>query len=113
MLIATNIEGCADTVYQTIVVLPDFYFYFPNAFTPNANGNNDLFMGYGAGIKKYNMKIYDRWGELLFETNDLNTGWDGTYKGQKAPSAVYAVIFDLEGYRYQIVRRIGSVTLVR
>ncbi|MBL0328222.1 MAG: choice-of-anchor L domain-containing protein [Bacteroidetes bacterium] len=113
MLIATNVEGCADTVYQTIVVLPDFYFYFPNAFTPNANGNNDLFMGYGAGIKKYNMKIYDRWGELLFETNDLNTGWDGTYKGQKAPSAVYAVIFDLEGYRYQIVRRIGSVTLVR
>jgi gliding motility-associated-like protein len=113
MLISTNSEGCSDTVYQTIVVLPDFYFYFPNAFTPNANGRNDLFMGYGAGIKKYNMKIYDRWGEKLFETEDLYTGWDGTYMGQKAPSAVYAVIFDLEGYHFEVVRRIGSITLVR
>lgn len=113
MLISTNSEGCSDTVYQTVVVLPDFYFYFPNAFTPNANGRNDLFMGYGAGIKKYNMKIYDRWGEKLFETEDLYTGWDGTYMGQKAPSAVYAVIFDLEGYHFEVVRRIGSITLVR
>lgn len=113
MLITTNVEGCKDTIYQSVEVLPDFYFYFPNAFTPNANGRNDLFMGYGAGIKKYNMKIFDRWGEKLFETDDLYTGWDGTFKGEKCPSAVYAVIFDLEGYRYQVVRRIGSVTIVR
>lgn len=112
MLVTTNIEGCTDTVYQTVIVLPDFYFYFPNAFTPNANGTNDLFMGYGAGIKKYNMKIFDRWGEKLFETDDLYTGWDGTYKGEKAPLAVYVVIFDLEGYHYEIKRYIGSVTLV-
>ena len=113
MLVTTNPEGCTDTLYQTIVVLPDFYFYFPNAFTPNANGRNDLFMGYGAGIKKYSMMIFDRWGEKVFETTDLYTGWDGTFKGQKAPSAVYAVIFDLEGYHYEIKRYLGSVTLVR
>lgn len=113
MLISVNLQGCADTLYQTITVLPDFYFYFPNAFTPNANGRNDLFMGYGAGIKKYNMKIFDRWGEKLFETDDLHTGWDGMYKGEKVPSAVYAVIFDLEGYHYEIKRYVGSITLVR
>ena len=113
MLVTTNIEGCSDTTYQTVIVLPDFYFYFPNAFTPNTNGKNDLFLGYGAGIKKYNMKIFDRWGEKLFETDDLYTGWDGTFKGEKVPSAVYVVIFDLEGYRYQVERRIGSITLVR
>lgn len=113
MLISTNVEGCSDTTYQTIVVLPDFYFYFPNAFTPNHNDRNDLFMGYGVGIKKYNMKIYDRWGEKLFETDDLYTGWDGTFKGKPCPSAVYAVIFDLEGYHYEIKRYIGSVTIVK
>jgi gliding motility-associated-like protein len=112
-LIATNAEGCNDTSYQTVVVLPDFYFYFPNAFTPNANGNNDLFMGYGAGIKKFNMKIFDRWGEKLFETDNIYTGWDGTYMGNQCPSAVYVVVFDLEGYHYEIQRRIGGVTLVR
>jgi len=79
MLVSTNIEGCIDTAYQTVIVLPDFY--FPNAFTPNANDRNDLFMGYGAGIKKYKMTIFDRWGEKLFETDDLYTGWDGTFKG--------------------------------
>ena len=113
MLITTNSEGCADTLYQTIVVLPDFYFYFPNAFTPNANGRNDLFMGYGAGIKTYRMMIFDRWGEKLFETTDLHTGWDGTFKGEKSPSAVSVVRFDLEGYHYEIKKYLGSVTLVR
>lgn len=113
MLIATNSQGCSDTIYQDVVVLPDFYFYFPNAFTPNANDKNDLYMGYGAGIKKYNMKIFDRWGEKLFETDDLYTGWDGTYRGEKVPSAVYVAIFDLEGYHFEIKRYIGSVTLVR
>ena len=113
MLISTNVEGCSDTTYQTIIVLPDFYFYFPNSFTPNANGNNDLFMGYGVGIKKYSMKIYDRWGEKLFETDNLYTGWDGTFKGKKVKQDVYAVIFDLEGYHDEVKRYIGSVTVVR
>lgn len=113
MLISTNVEGCTDTIYETIIVLPDFYFYFPNAFTPNANGRNDLFMGYGVGIKKYSMKIFNRWGEKLFETEDLYTGWDGTFKGENVKQDVYAVIFDLEGYHYEVKRYIGSVTVVR
>lgn len=113
MLVTTNPQGCTDTIYQIVDVLPDFYFYFPNAFTPNANGRNDLFMGYGAGIKTYSMKIFDRWGEKLFETDDLYTGWDGTYRGEKVPSAVYVVIFDLEGYHYEVKRYIGSVTVVK
>ncbi len=113
MLISTNVEGCSDTIYQTIIVLPDFYFYFPNAFTPNANGRNDYYMGYGAGIKKYSMKIFDRWGEKLFETDNLYTGWDGTFKGEKVKQDVYAVIFDVEGYYFEVKRYVGSVTVVR
>ena len=113
MLISTNVEGCSDTIYQTIIVLPDFYFYFPNAFTPNANGRNDYYMGYGAGIKKYSMKIFDRWGEKLFETDNLYTGWDGTFKGEKVKQDVYAVTFDVEGYHFEVKRYVGSVTVVR
>ncbi len=113
MLVTTNVEGCKDTTYQVLNVLPDFYFYFPNAFSPNGNGRNDVFMGYGAGIKKYSMRIYDRWGELVFSTEDIDTGWDGTFKGSQSPSAVYAVIFDLEGYHDEVKRYLGSVTLVK
>ncbi|MBN8696495.1 MAG: choice-of-anchor L domain-containing protein [Bacteroidetes bacterium] len=112
-LISTNQEGCSDTTQQTLVVLPDFYFYFPNAFTPNNNGKNDVYMGYGVGIKSYRMRIFDRWGELIFETTDLYTGWDGTYKGNKLPGGVYPVVFDLEGYLANPMQKYGHVTLIR
>lgn len=113
MFISVNQNGCADTAYQTVVILPDFYFYFPNAFTPNNNKNNDFFTGYGAGIKSYHMRIFDRWGRLMFESTDINTGWDGNYKGSQAESAVYVCAFDVESLRGKKIRRIGSVTLVR
>ena len=74
---------------------------------------NDSYKGYGVGIKKYHMQIFDRWGERLFETTDINIGWDGSYKGAKAPSAVYVVVFDLEGYHWEEKRYIGSVTIVK
>ena len=113
MLVSTNQNGCPDTVYKTVIILPDFYFYSPNAFTPNKNGDNDVFTGYGLGIKTYRMRIFDRWGALLFESNDINIGWDGTYKGADAEYDVYVCVFDLESMRGKQVRRIDSVTLVR
>lgn len=113
MLVATNQNGCSDTTNQTIIILPDFYFYIPNAFTPNKNGKNDFFMGYGAGIKSVHMRIFDRWGQLIFESSDMLTGWDGTYKGLQVQSAVYVCAFDVEGINGKKIRRIGSVTLVR
>jgi len=112
-LISTNQEGCKDTITQTLVVLPDFYFYFPNAFTPNSNGKNDTYMAYGVGIKSFRMRIFDRWGELIFETTDLYTGWDGTYKGKKLPGGIYPVVFDLEGYSADPKQKYGHVTLIR
>ncbi len=112
-LISTNQEGCKDTTTQTLIVLPDFYFYFPNAFTPNSNGKNDLYMAYGVGIKSFRMRIFDRWGELIFETTDLYTGWDGTYKGKKLPGGIYPVVFDLEGYSADPKQKYGHVTLIR
>lgn len=113
MLISTNPNGCTDTSFKTVEVLPDFYFYFPDAFTPNKNGNNDFFMGYGAGIKTYRMRIFDRWGKFIFESSDITIGWDGTYKGEKAMSDVFTCVFDVESMRGVKKRKIGRVTLLR
>ncbi|MCW3071137.1 MAG: hypothetical protein JWO44_1027 [Bacteroidetes bacterium] len=112
-LITVNSQGCADTTSQTIIVLPDFYFYFPNSFSPNLNGLNDVYMGYGVGIKSFRMRVYDRWGEQLFSTNNLSAGWDGTYKGKIAPAGVYVCVFDLEGYHYEIKQYITNINLIR
>lgn len=112
-LISTNIEGCSDTISYVINVLPDFYFYYPNAFSPNGNGLNDLYSGYGAGIKTYNMRIFDRWGEKLFETTDVYKGWDGTFHGTLVQAGVYVVMFELEGYHHEIRNIIGHVNVMR
>ncbi len=112
-LISTNIEGCADTIILPVVVLPDFYFYYPNAFTPNNNENNDVYRGYGSGIKTYHMSIFDRWGEKLFETTDINTGWDGTYKGVKLSEGIYICKFELTGFHFEEKYYIGHVNLIR
>lgn len=113
MLISTNPNGCSDTSFKTVEVLPDFYFYFPDAFTPNKNGNNDFFMGYGAGIKTYRMRIFDRWGKFIFESSDITVGWDGTYKGEKAMSDIFTCVFDVESMRGVKKRKIGRVSLLR
>ena len=64
-----------------IEIKPGFTFYIPNAFSPNSDGVNDVFKGTGIGIKTYTLMVYDRWGNLVFTSNDLETGWDGTFNG--------------------------------
>jgi len=69
-LIASNSVGCSDTAEQTICINPEVAVYVPNAFTPNANGRNDVFLPLGTGISEsgYRLMIFDRWGNLMFET---------------------------------------------
>jgi gliding motility-associated-like protein len=68
--------------------------YVPNSFTPNNNGLNDVFYAEGTDITTFRMRIFDRWGEMIFESNDINDGWDGIYKGNKVPNDVYVVVTD-------------------
>jgi len=76
--------GCNDSTSQTILVKDVFMIYIPNSFTPNGDGINDVFIPFGTRIdaEKYIMQIYDRWGKKVFETTDLNKGWDGTVNGK-------------------------------
>jgi len=90
-------------------------FYVPNAFTPDNDGQNDLFgpVGIFNGVERFDFWVLDRWGRVIFHSQDPNRQWDGTINGQPAPEAVYAYrMFIKESYsdEYQLI---GTVTLIR
>lgn len=123
-LMVTTDAGCTDTTAQTIFVAEDGKLVFPNAFTPNPSGSNggqyntldtdnDVFHPYFENVEDYHMEIYSRWGVLLFETSDINIGWDGYYKGELMAKDVY--VWKVSG-RYvggsEFVKT-GAVLLIR
>jgi gliding motility-associated-like protein len=105
--------GCMDTADFRVFVDPEFKFYIPSGFTPDADGINEEFFGSGIGIKQYTMKIYDRWGELIFESNDYDFHWDGTYMGEQVQKGTYIYGFDLMDVKGEPHIYRGHVTLFR
>jgi gliding motility-associated-like protein len=91
--------------------------YMPSAFTPNGDGLNDVFTAFGMDLKEYQLIIYNRWGEKIFQTKDINLGWDGTYKGTASPLGLY--IWELEASDkngkplLNDIQSRGTVSLVR
>jgi gliding motility-associated-like protein len=88
----------------------------PNAFTPNQDGLNDFFLASGVNISYFRMQVFNRWGELLFETNDLSEGWDGRKNGINCPSDIYVWLAYYESEALDIpVRETlkGNVVLLR
>jgi gliding motility-associated-like protein len=77
VLVVKSDKGCTDTLIRPLVVGEDYGVYVPNAFTPNGDGLNDTFQPKGFGVVKYQMFVFDRWGEKMFQTTDFGTGWDG------------------------------------
>lgn len=115
MQIVYNSFGCPDTAIVPIVVTPEFTFYIPNTFTPNGDGLNEGFRGRGIGIMEYQFRIYDRWGGVIFFTEDQMAEWNGRYNntGDKVPPDIYVYAVDLtdvfgEKHKYR-----GKVLLVR
>jgi gliding motility-associated-like protein len=126
MLTAWSDFGCVDTMFKesAVVANPPGNIVFPTAFTPNplvSNGglwslpeiNNDVFHGMYTGILTFNMKIFNRWGELIFESNDPKIGWDGYFQGYLCPQDVY--IWKIEGLYKNNDKYVkaGNVTLLR
>lgn len=111
-----NADGCVNYVEHRIDVGPEFSFYIPNAFTPiRDDGTNDTFFGKGIGIVDYHIWIFDRWGNLIFNTTDINTGWDGrANEGQDiAQQDVYVWKVKLKDIFNKWHDYIGTVTLVK
>jgi gliding motility-associated-like protein len=114
--IAVSNKGC--TVYDTTYIFTCTDIWIPSAFAPNPNGINDYFIAKASTeLKDFSMTIYDRWGRLMFKSQDINEGWDGTNKGQNCPSGVYTYIVSWEGVGYDshLRRNLkkGSLMLLR
>ena len=85
----------------------------PQAFTPNGDGLNDTFMISGTFITEYNIRIYNRWGQIIFTSADMNEGWDGTFAGRLLPSGSYAYTLDLVDAAGRDWSVTGFVALIR
>src|SRR5690606_28279259 len=94
MLVTFNAAGCSDTARQTVEadILP--LLDVPNAFTPGRFGRNSWIQVQGFGIINMSWKIYNRWGQLVYESNNRKTGWDGTQNGKPLPMDVYTYTLD-------------------
>ncbi|MFN5518551.1 MAG: PKD domain-containing protein [Bacteroidota bacterium] len=113
--IAIDSSGCRaeDSIYVRMICTDDAIF-IPNTFTPNGDQKNDVFRIRSYGMSHISLfRVYNRWGELIFETNNINEGWDGTWKGQLCFPAVY--VYYVEGVCSDgtILLKHGNVTLVR
>ena len=113
--IVTGSNGCTDTARVLVKILPEYLIWVPNAFTPfNKDGLNDVFKPIAFGVTEYKMYIFDRWGNLIFETNDLDTGWNGTDKGHPCQIDVYVYKLEYKDMvEYEHHEKVGTVTLVR
>ncbi|GAB4279415.1 MAG: hypothetical protein Kow0068_03390 [Marinilabiliales bacterium] len=116
-LVVASENGCRDTVYKTIIVKDEYTFYAPTSFTPDNDGINDYFFVFGNGIDKntFHLYIYDRWGEIIFDTQDINEGWDGRINGTNkvAPVGTYTWLVtykDLQNIQHE---EAGAVTIIR
>ncbi len=89
MQLVTSQDGCVDTMFQTVYVLPDGNIYIPNAFSPNGDGVNDIFKAEGFGVAEFKMEIYNRWGETLYTIDRIADGWDGKLNGVDLKQDVY------------------------
>lgn len=91
-LIIENQYGCVDTAYDIATVKPDNTLYVPNAFTPNGDMHNNIFRAYGENLSDFKMMIFARWGDMVFSSDNINDGWDGTYMGEYLTPDTYTVI---------------------
>lgn len=89
-LIVESSNHCFDTTCKTIFVQDASLIYLPNAFIPDNDGLNDVFKAEGSNLVYFELQIFNRWGEKIFESKDITNGWDGTYNGNKAAIGVYS-----------------------
>lgn len=112
-LMVTTDHGCRDTITKVVSVKDEYILYVPNAFTPNGDGLNDIFGAKGLGIKKFEMMIFDRWGNQIFQSGDIQKGWDGTVRGVLVQDDVYVykiTAIDNNSIRHELT---GHVTLIK
>ncbi len=112
-LISSNIAGCTDTFPLIVNVIVNPLLDVPNAFTPGRFGVNSIVNVRGFGIGKMDWRIYNRWGQLIFQSSNKRNGWDGTYKGKIQPIDVYTYTLSVEFTDGKKLQKTGDITLLR
>ncbi len=116
--IATNSDGCKDTIYYDIDVIEDPHLDLPTAFSPNFDGVNDILSAKALGVNLHNvvnsfvLKIFNRWGKLIFETTDIDAGWDGTYNAKEQPVGTYVFYLEATTPDESVFKK-GNISLLR
>ena len=115
-VVGTDVNGCVAQDTVSVTVIADHTIFTPNAFTPNGDGNNDFFQMFGnlAGIRKFSILIFERWGENVYDSELVDFKWDGTYKGELLPPSVCVYVMKavfLDGYNEKVYK--GSITILR
>lgn len=111
-------EGKGDEAVDSLpVVFDQPEFFIPNAFSPNGDGDNDIFLPVSPNYNGYQFEVYSRWGELLFKTTDRETGWNGNHGGNGAKAGVYVwqiTYHDHQGQEGTVEKHVhGTVNLIR
>ncbi len=114
-LITSTQYGCVDTAHETIIVDPEFVFYIPNAFSPDNDGLNDSFIGKGVFVKDFKMTIFDRWGNLIFFSDDKNKPWDGkaNHGNEIAEADIYIYVIEIKDIKNKKHSYKGTVGLIK
>ena len=112
-LLVTNSEGCTDTVCHPVAALINPLLDVPNAFTPGRFGTNSIVKVVGFGIVHMTWRIYNRWGQVVFQSDDPNIGWDGYYRGVLQPMDVYAYTLEVGFSDGTKATKKGDITLIR
>ena len=105
--------GCLDTTWEVIDIKKDYAIWIPSAFTPNGDGYNEIFTVKGFGFSQFTMQIFNRWGQLIYTTNEVIKGWDGTYRGEEAQQDVYVYKVDIKDDLGNPHTYTGRVSIVR
>jgi gliding motility-associated-like protein len=114
VLHVVSTEGCESEIMKNINIFPEYTLYAPNAFTPNGDGNNDVFLAKGNGVTSFEMQVFDRWGGIVFESSDINYGWDGLdVSANKAGIGTYLYHIALYDYNEKLWVYNGELNLMR
>jgi gliding motility-associated-like protein len=114
LLTVTNVEGCMDTSHQIIRINPVVILHFPTAFSPNGDLLNDLLQPEGVErVANYRLVIFNRWGEVVFQTKRSNEYWDGNFMGREMPAGAYPYYIELIDLAGNKINKNGVVSLIR
>jgi gliding motility-associated-like protein len=107
-------KGCQFLDSIRIIDNCNYGVFIPNAFTPGSNDDlNPIFKAYGESIEYYNLRIFNRWGQLIFQSSEIENGWDGTFKDSESPNGIYVYVLSYKSFGNPIKTKTGNITLIR